>query len=186
MNYGIKVSKKDYDVVTGKPGTKKTKKKRTSHIYSVFALPYLKGAQIQISRYQEATKMLTKNSGAGVILCIHEASCLFEDLATVKKYLEKMGHSHRLHTNIRDIRNHIRHDIREEYDHNKSDKVDRLKRLGIATDLQTQIGFDQNEIKLGTTQISLKDIKDYLAWAENIFGSELKDAQDKGYVRKEK
>ena len=116
--------------------------------------------------------------------CLHEASTLFEDLCTVGKYIEKCGEKHKLHKLWFDVRNHIRHDIREEFDNKTSlRKSSRAKRLKLNPKLQTDIRFDPKFIKIGGVTITIDQINDYLDWADKIISDVLSEAKKKGYIK---
>jgi hypothetical protein len=122
MDQGIKVSKQGYNVTD--TNSKRDNSPRNNsvlpHLLYALALPYLIGAKTQVKRYQIAASYLNERPVNGVYECLHEASTLFEDLNTIGKYAEKCGSENELHQLWLDVRNHIRHDIREEYD-NESD-----------------------------------------------------------------
>ena len=154
------------------------------HILYALALPYLLGAKIQVKRYQLAASSLEKRPVNGVYDCLHEASSLFEDLNTIGKYAEKCGSKNDLHQLWLDVRNHIRHDIREEYDNESSSlKNKRAERLKLDSKLQTNIGFTIEAIKIGGTVIEISQISDYLQWAENLIESILNNAKDAGQIK---
>lgn len=184
MNYGIKVSKQGYSVLNDDSERRESSgKPLLPHIQYALALTYLFGAKKQITRYQVATSKLEANPAMGVYDCLHEVSTLFEDLSTVGKYAEKCGHKNDLHKLWLDIRNHIRHDVREEFDKEDSRwKNGRTERLKLNPRLQTSIGFDIDAIKVGEITVEIKQINDYLEWAENIIGKVFKDAKEKGYI----
>lgn len=185
MNYGIKVSKQGYDVLNNDSERKKpSRKPLLPHIQYALALTYLFGAKKQVERYQMATLKLEANPALGVYDCLHEVSTLFEDLSTVSKYTEKCGHKNDLHKLWFDIRNHIRHDVREEFDKEDSQwKNGRAKRLNLNPRLQTSIGFDIDAIKVGGITVEINQIKEYLEWAENIVNKVFRDAREKGYLK---
>lgn len=113
-------------------------------------------------------------------ICLHEASCLFEDIATICKYIEKCGKVHRRKQLWLDIRNHIRHDVREEFDNeNKKKKELRAIRLGIEPSLQTSIGFDKDAIKIGSTTVRIKEVEKFLSYSEKLFNKVLEIASNK-------
>lgn len=161
-----------------------SKKRKLPHLVYAVALPYYYGAKVQVLRYKEAAATLEDSPVSGVQTCIHEVSCLFEDLATVTKYAEMCGHNNDLHPLWLDVRNHIRHDIREEFD-NESDgrKNARAKRLGLNPKLQISISFKPDEIIVGSTSIKTQSIEDYLDWAGEAIGGVLNEAQEKGWIK---
>jgi len=189
MNYGIKVSKQGFDVMNiDRKRTKKfTRKASLPHLLYALALPYLFGAKKQVKRYQIEASTLKERPVNSIYGCLHEASTLLEDLNTVAKYVEKCGNKNKLHKLWLDVRNHIRHDIREEFD-NESDmrKNKRAQRLKLNPKLQTNIGFTIDLIKVGGITIKIQQINAYLKWAENIILSILNDAKRKGYIKSQK
>jgi hypothetical protein len=130
---------------------------------------------------------LEKKTTLGTLACLHEASTLFEDLNTIAKYVEMCGYKNDLNSLWLDIRNHIRHDVREEYD-DESDtrKNKRAERLGLHPNLQTSIGFDLNGIKVGEILIEIDQINEYITWAENIITNILIKAEKDGFMRQSK
>ena len=187
MNYGIKVSKKEFDVKTGKKGKSPSTGKRTDihHMLLALAIPYLKGARLQIKRYQEASSRLKNDSINATNDCLHESSCLFEDLGAIVNYTKLCGEQHSLDEMWIDIRNHIRHDIRENFDVDDKRKKARIKNLGIDSHLQTSIGFDHDSIKVGNTIVELDTISKYLDWATGIINSAIDEAWKKGRIKAE-
>ena len=188
LNHGIKVTQqgvdvKESDINEVKKSKSDSKRRILPHLLYAIALPYFYGAKTQIERYKHAAVNLKQYPVNATQTCLHEVSCLFEDLATVTKYAEMCGHSHDLHPLWLDVRNHIRHDIREEFD-NETDarKNARAKRLGLNPKLQISIGFEPELIKVGGTVIEISTIEDYLAWAESVIGDVLADAQEKGWI----
>jgi len=185
MNYGIKVSKQGFNVLDINQNPKEVSGKPIlPHLLQALAVPYLLGAKKQVRRYQIATLKLNKSSVDGVYECLHEASTLFEDLCTVSKYAEKCGQKNDLHQLWLDVRNHIRHDIREEFDKDSNEyKNKRVQRLKLDPRLQTNIGFNINAIKVGGIRIEIRQINEYLSWAENIMTNILNEAKRKGYIK---
>ena len=188
LNHGIKITQqgvdvKEFDINEVKKPKSDSKRRILPHLLYAIALPYFYGAKTQIERYKHAAVNLKPYPVNATQTCLHEVSCLFEDLATVTKYAEMCGHSHNLHPLWLDVRNHIRHDIREEFD-NETDarKNARAKRLGLNPNLQISIGFEPELIKVGGTAIEISAIEDYLAWAEGIIGDVLAEAQEKGWI----
>ncbi len=180
-DHGIKITTKD----VSRMGSENNRQEALPHLLSVLAWPYLLGAKRQVQRYKTAIQILQKKSIYGIQVCLHEFSCLFEDLATVARYTEMAGEKHRFHKLWLDVRNHIRHDIREEFDKTEKRKSYRAKTLGINPNLQVSIGFDEGFIKIGETKITLSDINDYLTWAEDKIARILNEAKNKGYIKGE-
>lgn len=189
MNHGVKVSHQGEDISNAEnaeSGKAKvdSKKRKLPHLLYALALPYVFGAKTQIDRYKTEAATLKEHPVTSVQVCLHEVSCLFEDLSTVGKYAEMCGHTHELHKLWLDVRNHIRHDVREELD-NETDarKNARAKRLGLNPKLQTSIGFDVDAINVGSTNIKLDTVEEYLGWAGGVIGGVLADAQAKGWIK---
>ncbi len=186
QSFGIKVSKQGYNVMDTKI-ERDTRPRNSSvlpHILYGLALPYLLGAKTQVNRYQLTALTLEKRPIEGVYDCLHEASTLFEDLNTVGKYTKKCGGENDLHQLWLDIRNHIRHDIREEYDNEtSSQKNKRAERLKLDSRLQTNIGFSADWIKVGGIVIEISQINAYLEWAENLIITTLNEAKAQGTIK---
>lgn len=189
MHYVIRVSNRGFNVMDLKQqrSQKPSPNKTLPHLLSALALPYLLGAKTQVKRYEVTAATLSSRSTLATMECFHEASTLFEDLNTVVVYIRKCGKDHKSHQLWVDIRNHIRHAVREEYDR-ENDKVknDRAKRLGLDPKLQISIGFDKDAIKVGETVVEITDVKSYLAWAESVIAEILSQAQKDGYFKQEK
>lgn len=186
MAHVIKVSKQGYNVMDTNVTRSRQPKNKPAlpHLLYALALPYLLGAKTQVKRYQTAASTLQARPVLGVYECLHEASTLFEDLNTVGKYAEKCGSSNEMHQLWLDVRNHIRHDIREEYDNEiSSQKNKRAKRLNLNPKLQASLEFDPQSIKLGETVITMEQINLYLRWAEDIITKVLNEAKKKGHIK---
>ena len=154
------------------------------HLLYALALAYLLGAKTQVKRYQIAASTLEKKPVNGIYQCLHEASTLFEDLDTIGRYAEKCGSKNDLHPLWQDVRNHIRHDAREEFDKESSyRKNKRGERLKLDPKLQVEIRFTMEAIKVGGTVIEISQINAYLQWAENLIMGTLNDAKKKGYIK---
>lgn len=187
MTYVVKVAKRGFDVTDiGKSGTTTYSSTFLPHLLYALAFVYLVGAKKQVIRYQTATSALNINTISSTYDCLHEASTLFEDLATISKYAEKCGHTNTFHKLLFDVRNHIRHDIREEFDNENSKlKNERAKRLKLNHRLQTDISFTKESIKVGEVIIEIKEINSYLSWAEEIMKNIIIEAKKKGLIKVE-
>ena len=185
--YVIKVSNPGYDVLNPEKERKiNASKEDLPHMFSALAMPYLLGAKNQIIRYQGAALNLKTRSIPATQQCIHESSTLFEDLNIIGRYLEKCKKKNKLHKLWLDIRNHIRHDIREELNNENDDRKNlRAKRLNLNPAFQMDMGFAVDSIKIGGTIIEIKTITDYLNWAEEVIRRILEEAKQKGYYRVE-
>lgn len=140
------------------------------HIISSFAWPFLLGAYLQIDRYKEVQSHFLENPPHYSRLCMHEVSNLFEDLSTVTNYMRKIGIDHSRHQLWVDVRNHIRHDVREEFNKESLQKQQRSERLKINEKLQMYIVYQPDTIKIGETTVLLDEIIQYLDWAKESLG----------------
>lgn len=187
MSYGIKVSHNGFDVIdlNKKRSQKSPSNKALPNLLSSLALPYLLGAKTQVERYQKAAFLLQLRPAISTMDCLHEASTLFEDLNTVVVYMRKCGKDHKNHQLWVDIRNHIRHAVREEFD-KESDliKNERARRLELNPKLQISVGFDRDVIKVGGTVVEINEINAYLIWAEDIIAKILSKAKKDGFFDK--
>ncbi len=189
MNFGIKISKPGFDVTNKKTnkadmGRGATVKRANSYLLYSFAIPYLMGAWVTVQRYKQESSTLKNTPVKSTQACLHETSTLFEDLATISKYAMMCGDTHEKHKLWIDVRNHIRHDTREEFDRQDKDwKNTRAKSLGIDEKLQTDIGFSESAIRVGKVIITLKEIEEYILWAAVLFNNTMNEARAKGYIK---
>lgn len=191
MDYGVKISQQDVDVMSKiKKEAEAVSLESKAHILLSLAIPYLNGAYEQVTRYETAAAQLTPQNAVNVVnTCLHEVSSLFEDVCTVSKYLSDLcGYKNEKHQLWVDVRNHIRHDVRENFDTtNKRDaerREKRLKRLGVSDKLQSSIGFDKDRLSIGTTVITMGEIKEYLSWASQIIADIFKKAEAEGKIKR--
>ncbi len=191
MDYGVKISQNDADVIgkiKNQPDVVSPENK--AHILLTLAIPYLNGAYTQVERYEAAASQFTPRNAVNVVnTCLHEASSLFEDICTVSKYMTDLcGYKNDNHQLWIDIRNHIRHDVRENFDTtNKRDaerRENRLKRLGVSDKLQTSIGFEKDSMSIGATVVTMGAIKDYLLWASEIIADIVQKAEADGKIKR--
>jgi len=184
MGYGLKVYKKDIEFMKKQTESSRKKyNKENAHILIALALPYLRGARLQVERYQEACLILENDSINATNDCLHEISCLFEDLNTVAYYVKLCGKTHKLNKVFREVRNHIRHDIRDNFDLDCEWREKRFKYLGIEEQYQTQIDFSHEKIKVGSTLVEINAINKYLDWVTNIVNSAINEAWKKGKIK---
>jgi len=180
----MRISKKGFSVLDKTLPKKTIIDSTPEHVENAIANTYLLGANKQLIRYLEAIATYKKQPIICTYHCLHESSSLFEDLATIAIYFKKHDHNNNLHKLLIDIRNHIRHDVREEFDKESSyRKNERAKRLNIDPTLQTNIEFDIDGIKVGEIKITIKEISDYLIWAGNILSKSFKEAKEKGQIK---
>jgi len=154
------------------------------HLGAVMAKPFIAGARIQLERYLEAQRFYITYKANGIDKCMYELSSLFEHLATVARYLELCGVDKLANAQtIFDIRNHIRHDIREEFDKDGKAKTDRAARLGINPGLQGQVVFSDGGVTVGETELKADAISNFLDMAETtinalMFGLKIETSDD--------
>ena len=188
FSYWVRVSHRDFDVLnlknSKKNGDSNSREAVQFYLISSLAWPFLLGAKQQVERYESAASLLISKPSGATMACFHEASTLFEDLNTVLIYLRKCGKDHRLHVLWEDIRNHIRHAVREGLDEqNDRAKNERAERLGLDPQLQISIGFDKDAVKVGGKEVSISEIKDYLTWAENTLNEILSEGKKGGFIK---
>ncbi len=188
----FKVAKQGFDVFKdneesfSKAQIHNKKKLDNIYPYSAFALIYWEGAVTQVLRYKTVFQKLKKgNKNLNLVLaCLHDTSCLLEDLNTVSIYLSKCGEKHELNSLIRTMRNHVRHDIRERFnDTAYSRKIKAHKKLEIASHLQTDMIFYSEYIQIGEKKLYIKDVQKYLNWAWKCMVKEWDSAFEKGYIK---
>jgi len=185
MGYGIQISKEGYDVGTGKKSKQQSSRDERflPYMISGIAIPYLKGASVSLQRYLEAASQLKKDVNK-VYDCLHEASSLLEHLDTVDRYIIMCDEQHALHKIILNMRNHIRHDLRDNLNHETNNgRVKREKELGIREGLLVDITFPETAIVIGKTELTAAEIVSFLQYAEQLFTRHLKEAQEKGLVK---
>lgn len=188
MSYSFKTSNKGFDIDPKKNRSEGCSQNesppREDSIIWPLAIAYLQGAKIQLIRYQEAVAILQKNAIEGVILCLHETSCLFEDLAVIAIYLNSLGKTHEYSDQFIMIRDHIRHDVRENLDKkDEKRKIRRLKSLKMKEHLQMDINFDPKYIKVGEIKVTVDQIEEYLRWADSIFKKLFEQGEKSGHIK---
>jgi hypothetical protein len=174
MNYGAKVSKGRYEVgePDAPPKGNEQPDDNLKFMVSSFGIAFVFGAKLQIERYKTAYAAVKYNAQIGTLSCLHEALTLLEDLDTLSWYTQKCGSTHPLNKTIRNMRNHARHDIRENInDESNEGRKKRAKQLGIHQNLMVHIGFDADAIKMGTTILTLEAVAQYIDWAATILNA---------------
>lgn len=170
MNH-VRVSEPGYSVL--KPDLPRKQGEHSNNtvkeMVATLSLAFIFGATAQIGRFKEAYAKTASNPQASTLMCLHEALSLLEDLDTLSWYTQKCGEVHPLNKTIRDMRNHARHDLRENIDHSNHDgRNQRKKKLGIHPSLLVSLSFDANTIKIGTTELTLNEASLYIEWATDI------------------
>lgn len=183
MSHVIKVSAKGYDI-EGKETSPEQKQKAsvTAHMLSGIAVAFLQGAETSLHRYIDAATTMETNINY-IFVCLHELSSLMEHLDSVDRYMIMCGTTDPLHERVRDIRNHIRHDLRDNLSQENNDgRKKRAKKLGINESLLVDIRFARDQIKIGTTVIGTDEISGFIQRADNLFKATIKDGIEKGFI----
>lgn len=185
MSHGVKISETGKDIVKGK--SKENVKpdysgETLNYMVSGIAIPYLRGASISLQRFNEASQK--EKNIEFVYECLHEASSLLEDLDTVDRYIIMCGQKHDLHDKILNMRNHIRHDMRDNLTHESNDgRRRRAKKLGIDEHLMVSISFDVDTIFIGKTSLTSAEIVEFLTFADKVFSTLFEDGRVKGRIK---
>lgn len=151
-----------------------TKSKKTEtlvnnpHFAVALCKPFIDGARVQVERLLTAQQLLKHDTVNAIYRCHHETSNLFEDLATIVQYLSLCDISLPNSQLYKDVRDLIRHDVREELDKDEKRKRERAKRLGMKDGLQFALSYDVGSIRAGATDIHLKDISHFINLAEQV------------------
>lgn len=134
----------------------------------LLALPYILGAEQQVDRYVVAYEKYKANPTdlRAVSLMMHEISCLVEDLDTIVIFMKARNYSHEMHKLWKEVRRHVRHDLRDESptsaDVEKTQK--RALYLGFRKGMLSEIVTSRESIRFGEKTIELQTIRDYIAW----------------------
>ena len=140
-------------------------------IYASIVRPYVIGARIQLQRYVDAQYYCKHDPVGGVMMCTYECSSLFEHLNTISKYLQMCKIPHKDAQLFHDIRDHLRHDIRENLDTETTSKARRAAALGLSPELQMELSFQDDGFKLGATEVKTIQIAAYINFAEAAFNT---------------
>jgi len=198
MGYVLKISKEGYDVKTcdTENGSKnqsgnESKNKDTSNariffpqLLALLSRSYILGARMQVQRYKDAYKVLEQNPKENVFRCFHEVTMLLEDLNIISKYIKKCEYGKvEAENDWLDIRNHICHDIRDNFDQkNHKQKHVRAKKLGVHACLVMDIEFAIDTIRVGKKKLKLENVDAYIIWAEKVFEAIIKKAKEDGRI----
>lgn len=156
---------------------------KTPHLASGLCMPFVIGARTQVERLLNAQQLLKHDPINAVYRCHHETSNLFEDLATIIQYLNLCNITTKDDQLYKDVRDLIRHDVREEFDNDEKRKKARAQRLGMNPKLQFELSYDIGTVKAGGTMIHLKDISHFINLAEQtinalMLGGKVEIAED--------
>jgi hypothetical protein len=130
--------------------------------------PYIAGAKVQLERYVEAQRIMkTHNTvlGGGIDRCMYELSALLEHLGCIETQLRNRGINLPAGENIRQFRNHLRHDASGDPDWSKGK---RGKAIGLNDKLLVHISFSDSGVKMGATELTARQIDTYITTAETI------------------
>lgn len=183
MSHGVKISESSKSVGKDNSSVQSNYSDETlSYMVSGIAIPYLRGAATSLRRFSDASKK--EKNIEHVYECLHEASCLLEDLDTVDRYVIMCGQKHELHEKILNMRNHIRHDMRDNLTHESNEgRKKRAKKLGINEKLLVAISFETDLIKIGSTSLSTNEITIFLLFADRVFAKLFEDGKAKGRIK---
>ncbi|NCU42015.1 MAG: hypothetical protein EOM19_04855 [Candidatus Moranbacteria bacterium] len=156
-------------------------------MYIIPIMIYLMGANNSLNRYKRF-HLSSRLDTITFMQCLHEVFTLFEDLCSLAVYMQrkcKRRENNKKNQLWIDIRNHIKHDIREEFDKEDSKKKKgREERLGVDSYLQMNLECKKNYIKVGSTIVSIKEIEDYLHKEKLFIDIVYKEAKAKGFINK--
>ena len=151
--------------------------KKNPHFIVAMMRPFVDGARLQMERLLSAQQMLKHDPVIAGQRCYHETSNLFEDLATIIQYLNLCDITTQFDQQYKDVRDLIRHDIREEFDRDDKRKQERSSRLGINPKMQLEISFNVGDIKIGQNVIKLVNISNFINITEQIMNALLLDVK---------
>lgn len=186
MNYGAKIAKTGHSLANlDSPAKVDSKPDDTlKEMVSSISLAFILGAKEQLTRYRDAYSKIKLNPQEGVLYCLHESLTLLEDLDTLSWYTQICGETNDLNKIIRDMRNHARHDLRENINHESNDgRKKRARELGLHQNLMVHIGFDENTIKMGTTILTISQAREYINWAESILTTVMANGVKAGRIK---
>lgn len=144
-------------------------KKADPYLMSAMANIYVHGARVQLRRYNEA-QSINNQFGTATYECIFEVSSLFEHMATLATYLNICDLKLPINEKIIDIRNHIRHDTRENIDQENTRKERRASRLGLdGGDMQVMIVVSGDGVEVGNVAMTSAEIKLFIDMADGAF-----------------
>ncbi len=187
MLHGVKISESSKSISKDNASEQSNYSDETlSYMVSGIAIPYLRGAATSLQRFSEASKK--EKNIEYVYKCLHEASCLLEDLDTADRYVIMCGRKHELHEKILNMRNHmrnhIRHDMRDNLTHESNEgRKKRAKKLGINEKLLVAISFEPDLITIGSTTLSTNEITVFLLFADRVFAKLFEDGKAKGRIK---
>ena len=130
--------------------------------------PYIAGAKIQLERYVEAQRIMkTHNTvlGGGIDRCMYELSALLEHLDCIETQLRNRSINLPTGENIRQFRNHLRHDAGGDVDWSNGK---RGKAIGLNDKMLVHISFSDSGVKMGSTELTAQQIDTYITTAETI------------------
>lgn len=154
--------------------------------FAIFGMLNIGGARESISRYKGSFRQLKQTKQMNYFYkCMYETSNLLEHLNSVRWYTEAIsGSPDELGQTIKDMRNHLRHDLRENLpDPENKIRVSRAKHLRIDENFLVHIGIDANGIKMGDTELNFEDVENLLSRAGELFQRIIKTAEKEGRIQ---
>lgn len=130
--------------------------------------PYIAGAKVQLERYLEAQRIMKTHKlvlVGGIDRCMYELSALLEHLDCIETQLRNRGINLPTGENIREFRNHLRHDAGGDPDWSNGK---RGKAIGLNNKLLVHISFSDSGVKMGSTELTAQQIDTYITTAETI------------------
>jgi len=184
----LRIAKQGFDVIKNNKERNLPKNTETPvRMYLPMMMIFSKGAKKQIQRYNELTALDKKVRNPDVLMeCLHEIFTMFEDLSTLGKYIQKCGDDTKKeqHNLWLLVRNHIKHDIREAFDREDNEKKNKAARkLKLDPRFQMDMECAADFIRLGGTTVTIKEINDYLKWADIFIENIKKEAVKNGFLR---
>ncbi len=153
------------------------------HTSAMLAISFVNGAMRQIEQYKTCASRLEDDPLNASMDCLHEVSCLLEDLETIAKYMETAIGEHDDREKWRDLRDHLRHDLREVMFGDEDQRtVSRAKRLRIPNGLMFSISFKEESFTIGSKTVPLVDVTEYLDWAKSKLEDVIQEAQSMGRI----
>ncbi len=169
--YTLKIAWPGYNLATGKkfPQNQNTDYKKDDVLnafYAVMAKSYIRGISAALVRYQQSVALmfLNKNKSHEILNCIYETSSLLENLDALQHYLHTPS---AVITKIHNMRNFLRHDLRENAFSKNERSVTRQKTLKMDEGL-INIDFNMDGIVIGKEKLLLTEIVDYIHTTDKL------------------
>lgn len=132
------------------------------------SLSFILGSYFQLNKLSHiigsGTPIDGVNPSTYILMCQHEASNLLEDLDMIRWYLDPDNVDNSLSKTINDMRNHMRHDCRDNV--NKCRGDNRRRNLGVRDGFVFEFTIINNGFNMGSTNINFDQVGEYITWAE--------------------